>query len=300
MEPKPYSTLPLSRISADEPCLLVDRLIREEPLEILLSHPQHPASAKSICVIMRTPGQDLQLALGFAFCEELLCSREEILGCEVRQLEANRILLCSAPASERNESRPQRTFPVSSSCGLCGKPSLQELPVIIGSLESNLPFPIPESLIRELPAKITSSQRLFAKTGGVHASALFTRAGELINLCEDIGRHNALDKLIGDSLLKGLLTENNCIILLSGRVSFELVQKASRAKIRILAAIGAPSSAAVQAAREANITLIGFLKSSCFNLYSGFETIELSTACKRDSQDLDPDGTVLQLWGECS
>ena len=162
----------------------------------------------------------------------------------------------------------ERNFYTTSSCGICGKTGIDAIKTVSAYSNSKTSLHVPAAIFYTLPATLEGSQQLFETTGGLHASALFNLSGNLLSLKEDIGRHNALDKLIGEAFLKNQLPLNNYILLLSGRASFELVQKATMAGISIIAAVGAPSSLAVELAIESDITLIGFLRNNRFNIYS--------------------------------
>jgi FdhD protein len=240
-----------------------DRLAVEEPLEIRLGD-------RSLSITMRTPGHDLELAAGFLLTEGIIQGPEEV----------SRIAFCGASGNVvRAELRDgvsvdlkrlERHFYTSSSCGVCGKSSIDALRVSVPeAARSSGPMLVRSSVILELPERLRRSQGLFDTTGGMHASALFDPDGELLLLREDVGRHNALDKLIGHELLEKRLPLGSRILLVSGRASFELVQKAAVAGIPVLAAVGAPSSLAVALAREAGMTLIGFLRDGRFNIYCG-------------------------------
>jgi len=167
----------------------------------------------------------------------------------------------------------ERNFYTTSSCGICGKASIESIKTYSYCYESRMPFIVPKELIIGLPGKLREQQKVFEYTGGLHASALFDREGTIVFVREDVGRHNALDKLIGASLAKEQLPLSQHILLLSGRASFELIQKAAMAGIQLVAAVGAPSSLAVETAEEFQMTLIGFLRDNRFNIYSFPERI---------------------------
>lgn len=236
-----------------------DLLTVEEPLQIR-------AGERSLAITMRTPGHDAELAAGFLFTEGLVRHRRDIAGIQCSRNTAV-VTLAKGVAIELDGT--ERNFYMTSSCGVCGKASIEALETA-GAV--TLPRGVPkvdESLIRSLPAKLRESQAVFDRTGGLHASGLFSAEGNLIVLREDVGRHNAVDKLIGRALLDGRLPLHDRILMVSGRTSFELVQKAVMAGIPVLAAVGAPSSLAVKTALRFGMTLVGFLRDDRFNVYSG-------------------------------
>ena len=245
-----------------------DVLATEEPLEIrLLSR----AERRSVAVTMRTPGSDFELAAGFLFCEGILGTRDDIerisycvdTDAEQRYNIVNVTLRGDLPDLRSLE----RHFYTSSACGVCGKANLEALEVRCAPLPQT--FSVTPDLITSLPDKLRDTQGLFEATGGLHAAALFTKEGELLALREDVGRHNALDKLLGWAFLENLLPLSEHIVLLSGRASFELLQKSLAAGVQVVCAVSAPSSLAVSVAKEFDMTLIGFLREERFNIYAG-------------------------------
>ena len=263
-----------------------DALSVEEPLEIRLSLPGAAGFPdenliQTISLTMRTPGNDDELAVGFLLTEGIISSSSQIERIETVGINwlpdesGNALQITLARGHQVDLSRLQRNFYTSSSCGICGKTSIEAVRTVAsGSPASSIRFQVPRSVVIALPDRLRSAQAVFDKTGGLHASALFDTTGELLSVREDVGRHNALDKLIGAELLAGRLPLTDRILLVSGRASFELVQKAIMAGLPVLAAVGAPSSLAVDLAREFGITLIGFLRSDRFNVYSGAERIQ--------------------------
>lgn len=250
-----------------------DYLVLEEPLEIRLAHGAGKNRKRfTVAVTMRTPGHDEDLALGFLFSEGIIARAEAVT--EIRIPEENVILLELAPDIYVDSERLVRHFYTTSSCGVCGKASLEAVQTV------NCYYPVhgrpqiqPE-LLYSLPDKLRAAQLAFASTGGLHATGLFDAAGNLLFLREDIGRHNALDKVIGAALRAGApLPFRDYIVLVSGRAGFELVQKATMAGIPVLAAVGAPSSLSVELAEAGNMTLIGFLRGERFNIYAWPERI---------------------------
>lgn len=253
-----------------------DRLAVEEPLEIRLGFGAHSRRAyKSISVTMRTPGDDLDLAAGFLFTERIIDSIAQIesiqaCGDPAGKLKAQNVARVELhPDVAVDLKRLERHFYTTSSCGVCGKTSIEALQLGAGSPLSLETFSVDAALIPRLPEKLRSAQSIFDQTGGLHAAGLFNTEGELIALREDVGRHNAVDKLIGAQLRSGRMPLPDSLMLLSGRISFELVQKALRAGIPVLAAVGAPSSLAVELAARFNMTLLGFVRGARFNVYCG-------------------------------
>ena len=252
-----------------------DLLAVEEPLEMRIewSEGAEPRVA-TVAVTMRTPGNDAELAAGFLFTEALVRARAQIV--DVRSCRAGSVRVVVGAGVTIDLTRLERHSFTSSSCGMCGKMSAAAL-LTTSSYPLRAAEPVVEdALVRSLPARLRRAQPAFDATGGLHASALFDLDGRLVTLREDVGRHNALDKVIGAELLAGRLPADERILIVSGRVSFELVQKALMAGIPIVAAIGAPSSLAVELAREAGLTLLGFLRPDRFNVYSGGERLSSS------------------------
>ncbi len=265
----------IQRISKQGIATLNDHLAIEEPLEIRLAWVKEGVhQTRSISITMRTPGQDEELALGFLFTEGILSGQAQLKAVEAQLLE--QAVLVELEAGEIPDiDRLERNFYMTSSCGVCGKTSID---AVFSHKLPKMPEAMPivkSALIQQLPAQLRSAQQVFDQTGGLHAAALFHPHGELIFLREDIGRHNAVDKVIGAALQRDLIPLGDYILLLSGRAGFELVQKSVLAGIPIVAAVGAPSSLAAQLAKEAGITLLGFVKESGFNIYCGAERIRV-------------------------
>jgi FdhD protein len=223
---------------------------------------------------MRTPGHDDELAVGFLYTEGIVVEREQVVG--VRSCGAGNVVRVDLAAGVGVDlARLERHFYASSSCGVCGKASLETVQVCARHRPAEgLPV-VDGDVIHHLPQALRAAQTVFDCTGGLHAAALFNTKGELLCLREDVGRHNALDKLIGAQFLAGRAPLSDNVLLVSGRASFELVQKAVVAGIPILAAVGAPSSLAVSLARKHGLTIIGFVRPDRFNLYTGTERIRL-------------------------
>lgn len=253
-----------------------DQVAVEEPLEIQLAYSTpNGRMKKNIAVTMRTPGNDEELAIGFLFTEGIIKSRDAVLNVKSFSSDKNKVLVTLVENIKPSLNSAVRNFYTTSSCGVCGKASIEAIrvsPVYPNEKDSIL---IPADLLHSLPGLVRKQQRVFDDTGGIHASALFSAKGDLMLIREDVGRHNALDKIIGAAFLKGQLPLHQTILLLSGRTGFELVQKAMMAGIKIIVAVGAPSSLAVELAKECGITLIGFLRGEKFNIYTGWQRIEL-------------------------
>jgi FdhD protein len=270
----------LERHSDDGRIAFTDALAIEEPLEIRVVFGAGRALQKrSVAITMRTPGHDAELARGFLFGEALLDDASAISAIEacgpatgVPPLQ-NIVRVTLAPGVAVPEASLDRNFVTSSSCGLCGKAALSALEQRQVHAVAAGPS-LAKDVLLGLPAALQRAQPAFAATGGLHAAALFDAGGRLLVLREDVGRHNALDKVIGWGLEQRRLPLSDAIVLVSGRASFELVQKARRAGIPVLAAVGAPSSLAVAAAERFGMTLIGFLRDRRFNVYAGAERVE--------------------------
>jgi FdhD protein len=253
-----------------------DLLAVEAPLEISLLHgPAAQRQTRALAVTMRTPGHDAELVAGFLLSEGIISQFADILRIEHRadprrpEERGNVIQAELAPGVAVELDRLERHFYTTSSCGVCGKTSIAAVRATACPLPPDLDSPrVPASLLHALPERQRAAQAVFEQTGGLHATALFSADGELLLLREDVGRHNAFDKVVGASLLSGQFPLGQHVVLLSGRASFELVQKAALAGVAILAAVGAPSSLAVEAADEFGITLLGFVRNERFNIYT--------------------------------
>lgn len=244
-----------------------DVVAREEPLEIRVR-------GRGIAVTMRTPGNDAELAVGFLLSEGLIRRREDVIGaeyCQHRESAENILNVFLAPSVEVDFERLTRHVYASSSCGLCGKASIEAVHQHFGPADSRVT--ISPQVLYAMPERLRAGQQTFEQTGGLHAAAVFNRHGELIVVREDIGRHNAVDKVIGYGFLENRLPFDAHVLLVSGRASFEIVQKALAARIPIVAAISAPSSLAVEFAQASGQTLIAFLRGQSMNVYSGSERV---------------------------
>ena len=256
---------------ADDP----DLVATEEPFEIRLGYSRRDGSRveEPVSVTMRTPGHDEDLAVGFLLTEGIIRARGDVQGVVARGQRAadgliNVVRVELTPGVQVDFKRLERNFYMTSSCGVCGKASIDAVAVQgqydVGAAD----FRMTGEALGQLPAALKTKQAVFEQTGGLHASGLFDSTGEILALREDVGRHNALDKLIGHALMNDELPLKNRGVIVSGRASFELMQKAKMAGVPLVAAVGAPSSLAVELAREFGITLVGFLKSDRFNVYS--------------------------------
>jgi FdhD protein len=246
---------------------LRDDLTIEEPLEIRIG-------GKPLATTMRTPGNDDELAAGFLVSEAIVHDRSAIA--EISADGGNRVNVSLAEGVKLKLNSAQRFGTISSSCGLCGKTSIDEIRQNFPAVEAaNVRIDI--EMLLSLPEKLRKAQSDFARTGGIHAAGIFDSGGKLKIVREDIGRHNAVDKAIGRAFLEKSLPLNQHLLLVSGRASFEIVQKALAAGIPIIAAVSAPSTLAVDFARESNQTLIGFLRPPSFNIYSHIERVILET-----------------------
>jgi FdhD protein len=250
---------------------VLEALAIEDPLFFILtwSSPTGKMS-RQISVTMRTPGNDDELAVGYLFNEGIIIDpASSIQSIEHMRTDSNKIeVILKENILPNLEGADRRSF-VSSSCGVCGKTEIDNIESPFNAVGK--PMTISKDILFGLQDTLREKQSVFEETGGIHAAALFTSDGNLILVREDVGRHNALDKVIGNALLSGLCPLVQTILLLSGRASYELIQKASMAGIRIIASVGAPSSLAVSLAREMKITLIGFLRDGRFNIYTEFD-----------------------------
>ncbi|MCC4314853.1 formate dehydrogenase accessory sulfurtransferase FdhD [Streptomyces samsunensis] len=265
-----------------------DTLVAEEPLEIRLN-------GKPLAITMRTPGDDFALAAGFLVSEGVLGRADElanIVYCAGATQDGsntyNVVDVTLAPGVPVPDITLERNVYTTSSCGLCGKASLDAVRTTArwpledgfgdGRDGAGSPVRIEPETLSALPDRLRAAQRVFDRTGGLHAAALFTPDGELLDLREDVGRHNAVDKLVGRALQQGLLPLSGSVLMVSGRASFELAQKAVMAGIPVLAAVSAPSSLAVDLAAETGLTLVGFLRGTSMNVYAGEQRLALRTA----------------------
>lgn len=281
------------KISSDGESAFVDDVSVEEPLEIRINAVFPPGkqtgegelvrpsrAIRSVAITMRTPGNDEELAAGFLFTEGIISSYSDIEKIALDKHNTVTVTLHDN-VSPRLESLDRHSY-VASSCGVCGKRSIAAVMERAQyAIESEM-TPISKTLIASLPTALRQAQHDFDTTGGIHASALFDCGGRLLELREDVGRHNALDKLIGARLAQNAIPLRNHILLLSGRASFELIQKSAHAGIPLVAAVGAPSSLAIDLAEKSGMTLIGFVRQQRFNVYTGKERVEAPAAPKEN------------------
>jgi FdhD protein len=275
LDPERVMSVNMTHWQRDEQQQREDVLTVEEPLEVRID-------SRSLAVIMRTPGHDHELAMGFLLTEGVISHPDEVLKIEdATDSEGlplvNVVNVVLRRSAQQSALTPQpvafeRHFAVSASCGLCGKNSIADLLISTPPLEAD-EVRISASILYDLPTQLRAAQAVFTHTGGLHASGLFTTEGELLLLREDIGRHNAVDKIIGYGLLQGTFPYSSHILMVSGRTSFEIIQKGLLARIPCVAAISAPSSLAVELADRAGITLIGFLRGREMNVYTHPERI---------------------------
>jgi FdhD protein len=250
-----------------------DNLAVEEPLEIRVG-PGGPGRRRPLAVTMRTPGDDLDLAIGFLLTEGLIRSTDDVhtaqlcAGAETPNT-YNVVDVVLAPGVPEPATDPARNFYTTSSCGVCGKASIDAVRTRSAHRVDGDPLTVPADVLTALPDALRSAQRGFDRTGGLHAAGLFTATGELVVLREDVGRHNAVDKVVGWAVREHRLPLAGHVLVVSGRASFELTQKAWMAGIPLLAAVSAPSSLAVDLAAEAGMTLVGFLRGDTMNVYTG-------------------------------
>jgi FdhD protein len=287
------------KVTGQEVWSASEAVATEEPLEIRLAYgPRHGRATKSISVTMRTPGYDYELAAGFLMTEGVIHDSADIVrivyaaeqgesdaaalarseGYEPRR---NIVLVELAPDVEVSIANLERNFYTTSSCGVCGKASLLALRTVCPPRAKNT-FSIDMKVLYCLPALLREAQSVFDRTGGIHGAGLFDATGTLIAVREDVGRHNAVDKLLGSEFLADRTPLTNRLLLLSGRASFELLQKAAMAGLSMVAAIGAPSSLAVTVAREFDIVLVGFLREGHMNVYHGTDHIRWQTPAGKD------------------
>ena len=252
---------------------LPDTLVTEEPMEIRVAPPG--SESERVAVTMRTPGHDFELAAGFLVNEGVI-DPAGIAGIRYCALADQEQLYNTVTVDVRRpvDTRPaRRTQPVSSACGVCGVTTLDDVAARCAPVKAGAT--VAHSVVLDLPARLRAGQRLFARTGGLHAAGLFTTSGELVAVREDIGRHNAVDKVVGWAALAGRVPLSDHVLMVSGRAGFEIAQKAAAAGIGVVAAVSAPSSLAVATADRLGITLIGFLRADRYNIYSHPERVDI-------------------------
>jgi FdhD protein len=260
------------RLGGPEPVERPDTLVVEEPLEIRVG-------GRPLVITMRTPGDDMDLAAGFLVSEGVVSEADHVRGIRYcagavnGENTYNVLDVDLDPAVPPPDPSLARSFYTTSSCGLCGKASLDAVRTAARWPVADDPVTVTAAALSTLPDALREAQRVFDKTGGLHAAGLFTASGDLLAMREDVGRHNAVDKVVGWALREGRLPLRGCVLLVSGRASFELTQKAWMAGIPVLAAVSAPSSLAVDLAEEAGMTLVGFLRGATMNVYAGTHRI---------------------------
>ncbi len=257
-----------------------DWIAREEPLEIKLEYgPGENRARMTLAITMRTPGNDYDLVRGFLFTEGIILRNDQIraiqydLDLSPAQQQLNSVIVSLSPDLRFETEKLNRHFYTSSSCGVCGKTSIEMVRMQSSFFPPRDAFSVKTAIIHALPGLLMSTQSTFQQTGGIHAAALVSPEGQLLHVEEDIGRHNAVDKLIGWVMTKDMLPLRDHILFVSGRAGFELVQKAVMAGVTMFVAIGAASSLAIELAQENQITLVGFLQKEKFNVYNGSDRI---------------------------
>ncbi len=262
----PTTSVQVVALRPEGPFERPDRVVTEEPLQVRVAVPGGPEL--DVAVTLRTPGHDTELAVGLLCTEGIITSAADVAAVRAGA-EAVTVALRGAPAAPP----AQRRFVASSSCGTCGKASAEDLELPAAPLG---PGPVvARSVLVGLPDRLREAQRVFDRTGGLHAAGRFTAAGERVLVREDVGRHNAVDKVVGAGLLAGELPLAGEVLVVSGRVSFEIVQKAAVAGLAVIAAVSAPSSLAVSAARRRGLTLAGFVRGGAANVYTGRERVDV-------------------------
>ncbi len=290
----PINRMSIERFSGAALLPAVDSVAVEEPLELRLRYREGGADVvKGLAVTMRTPGDDPELAAGFLFTEGILRAPADLVAItrEGRdEAEGNILVVALAPDVVIDTSRLERHFYTTSSCGICGKASLEAVRMAACPDLPREGLRIPAALLTLLPEMLAGGQPLFEHTGGLHAAALFDAAGRLQAVREDVGRHNAVDKLLGVQFLAGRMPLHDRILMVSGRAGLELVQKALMAGIPVMAAVGAPTSLAVRLARAFGMTLVGFLRDGRYNVYSGSWRLTAASVCAHHNHAVVPDG----------
>ncbi|MEP6846538.1 MAG: formate dehydrogenase accessory sulfurtransferase FdhD [Panacibacter sp.] len=276
---KGTKNISIHKIETNNSVQIEDCIVEESPLQIIIAcGAANNRKKEMLSVTMRTPGDDFNMVTGFLFCEGIIHRPEDIIAIKYIgnpndiSLQENMVLVELATNVAFNMEENKRNFLSAASCGFCGKTSADTInQQVFNPLQSGVQ--LHASILYKLPELLNASQSLFTQTGGAHAVALINAKGELIHSSEDVGRHNAMDKLVGAMLRKKLLPLSNYTVLFSGRLSYELMQKSLVAGISMICAIGAPSTLAVELAEDHGATVIGFLKNNSFNIYCGAERI---------------------------
>ncbi len=273
----PTTSVRVIRVRADHHLEMPDQVATEEPMEIRAAGPgQRPAP---VAVTMRTPGHDFDLAVGFLLTEDLIRARGDVAAvkyCDLPDDVEQRFNTVTVELTRPLAERAARSFSVNASCGVCGKATIDEVTRACPAVAAARPDApgLAASVVAGLPDRLRAHQKLFDRTGGLHAAALFD--GDLTAVREDVGRHNAVDKLVGHALLNGRLPLTGQVLVVSGRVSFEIVQKAAMAGLGVIVAVSAPTSLAVDAGQRLGVTVAGFVRGDRFNIYSHPERIDLT------------------------
>lgn len=272
----------IKKITGGEAETLADHVALEEPLEIQLAYgPDQARQHKTVAITMRTPGHDRELATGFLVGEGILRSLDQVEAVYSRGPRfgehgwRNSVRITLRPEISVDLARLERNFYTTSSCGICGKTSMEALEMSLFPPLPPVGWKVDETIVRALPSRLGEAQTIFQQTGGLHAAGLFNLEDQSLLVREDVGRHNAVDKVIGSCFLSGKGSLSSCLLVVSGRASFELMQKAIAAGIPMLVAVGAPSSLAVEVAEKFGATLVGFTKPNSFNIYTGEDRIRV-------------------------
>jgi FdhD protein len=274
MKRSPVSQVEVLKVQDEHIIPVRDDIVTEEPLHIEL-HFDSPTGLvrKNAGVIMRTPGNDDELALGYIYAEGMISEKSDLISQESISGQEDKIIVKLHGRCLAGMNNLSREGIVNASCGVCGRAGIDDLLNSLPHRSNRAPMHISPDVLYGLQDKLRQQQSLFQATGGIHAAGLFSSAGDLLLIREDVGRHNAVDKIVGYAFQKGLLPLQHSILFLSGRAGFELLQKAARAGIGLVASVGATSSLAVETAREAGISLISFLRGNRFNIYTQFDNI---------------------------
>lgn len=264
---------------------VIDHVVSEEPLEIRV-RAGTDAAYSTLAITMRTPGHDVELALGFLHGEGLIEAPSDVLDARPCLTAPNIVQLTLRAGLDVAATADARRFYTTSSCGLCGRSSLEAVAGALKGRRVTGTATLAPAVLAQLPQKLRALQPVFDATGGLHGCGLFDRHGGLLWAREDVGRHNAVDKLLGRALADGRLPAIDCVLVLSGRAGFELIQKAVMAGVSAVAAVGAPTSLAIELARRSGQTLVGFLAPSRFNVYAGGERIAFDATLQQSTPDL--------------
>ena len=272
VDPNASRTVPVHRWAAGAASAAADVVVTEEPLEIRIRR-EDERDFTTVAITMRTPGHDEELALGFLYGEGILGTAADLAGARAYSTAENVVQIVVRSGLKLGDLVGNRRFYTTSSCGLCGRSSLEAVARALQGRRVQGEGRVAAALLASLPQRLRAEQHVFAATGGLHGCALFDYEGRLLAGREDVGRHNGVDKLVGRALLDGTLPWTDRVLMLSGRAGFELVQKAAMAGCSVIAAVGAPSSLAVELAAETGMTLVGFVSAARLNAYTGSERL---------------------------